>query len=221
MQIDPARGRQLLVAARRGTPIASPRSAGTASMQKPLGATEQQQLASLRAALDQLTALRGRLQTMGPERWNRAGGTSRSIGGVETAGAPTRQWQRFARAHGMSLAGNDDPETAELNRMIGQITTAHATATSALMKSAGTRNYQFAQDVQGHLPDPAADYTTNMTNLDYLLSDKGPYQSMIRGMGVQAHSIPSAVATPSASGTSGTPDPVADLMRKHGVSVGP
>ena len=205
--------------ARSGAPMntadASPapapsRGTGTATARKPLPAAEQQNAAQIAATVKELSALRDTMKKIGPDAWNRSGGQSRPIGGVETAGAPTRWWQLEGRKLGMTTNNPDD-----LDRMIGQLITLKGQTEGALMKSAGTRNYQFVKDVHGHLPMPAGDYKTNMENFDYLLSPHGPYQQMLTQMGVPSVPVgasgPSSFPTPSASAT---PDPVAAEIEK-------
>ena len=139
---EPAKYRQLLAQARAaasGRPLASgpamstpATSMGPNTFRRPLPATEQQTAAGIASTMRQMAALRQRLQAFGADKWNRAGGESRQIGGVETAGAPTRYWDKWARAHGM-VVGGSDPDTQELNTLMGQAITQHSTSTAALI----------------------------------------------------------------------------------------
>jgi hypothetical protein len=206
--LDPAEQQRVYKAISTGAPRSpaapSTRSGGTGA-RRPLNAAQVAALNQLNATVAQLDTLQNRLKAIGPERWNRAGGRSRPIGGLETAGAPTRMYQAWGRRHGMSLAGSaDDPEIDEMNRMMGRVTTAQAVSEAALLKSAGSRNYTFVTDVSGHLPNPEDDYTVIMDNLDLLRSDEGPYKSSIReimGMGAQ----PSAAGAGILPGVPGSP----------------
>jgi hypothetical protein len=160
------------------------------------------QMVGIRSTLDQLVDLRKKLNALGAEKWNRADGTSRPILGVETAGAPTRYAQAVGRHWGMSLANPGDQDIAALNKLMGEVITEQGQTVAALMKQSGTRNYQFAKDVKGHLPDPKGDFQTNMDNLDFLLSPKGPYQTWLKEAGVTPTDIP-PLASPSATPTPG------------------
>ena len=209
--------------------VSTPTTMGGATARGKMSPAEAAQLAQLQSTVEQLQALRKQFQQIDPDTWNRSGGTSRVIGGVQTAGAPHRLWQKFARAHGMSLADSSDPKIQQLNTLIGNAITQHAQATAALMKSAGTRNYQFANEAQGHLPDAAADYQTNMTNLNNLLAPDGPYARMIdnlkngtgslpmdtTNLNMKGTPAPMGMATPMATPTA---DPVAAALAKHGVT---
>jgi hypothetical protein len=212
-KIDPAKAQAVYRSVASGGGGAAPTNAvgvstamsgpRTATFRKQLSAAEQMQVAGIRSTQQQLIDLRQKLQALGADKWNRAGGASRPIMGVETAGAPTRFAQAWGRRHGMSIAGGGDPDIGALNKLMGQITTAQGQTEASLMKAAGTRNFQFIDKVRGHLPDPVADFQTNMDNVNFLLGDTGPYQTWLSGAGVSAPTIPPLAATPTATPTPG------------------
>jgi len=222
MKLAPDRARAMLDAARTGQSLppmstSAPSRAsmpGTFNMRKPPSAAEMQQIAQIRATVNELQSLRNTMKGIGPDRWNRSGSTSRTIGGVETAGAPTRWWQVEGRKLGMS-----SPSDEEVNRAIGKLITLQGQTEAALMKSAGSRNYQFVKDVKGHLPMPAGDYQTNMENFDYLLSPSGPYQQMLTQMGAPGNAPggDDSSAAPAAKSSASSGDAATDALRKHGL----
>ena len=232
---DPVRAQQYAQAIANGQPLpalppAQKSTATPGAARKPLGAAEQKQLAQLQAAYNQLSSLRDQFKQIDPQTWDRSGGQSRPFMGVETAGMPTRMVQKYLRGHGASLVGaQTDPKIKQLNDLIGATITQHGQATAALMQSSGTRNYKFAEDAAGHLPMAEGDYATNMGNLNYLLSDKGPYKNMMREIQNGTGNLPytpdsaSPMATPAPMGMAtpmATPsaDPVAAALAKHGVT---
>jgi len=188
------------------------------SARRPLSPTEAQNLASLDATYKQLNALRNQLQKIGPDRWNRANGRSRVILGVETAGAPTRYAQKYGRELGMPVASGD-PDVAQLNDALGNLITQNAQATAALLKTAGTRNFQFATQARGHMPDAAYSYEVNMSNLNNLLSADGPYINMMNDIKNGTGDLPYEPPVPQQTQRSSAN--IRKGLAKHGLIGGP
>lgn len=190
----------------RGATTAPPMPASgarTFSRPRPLPANEQQTLAVLKSIQDQLIDLRTRMNKYGQQKW-------------DSASLPQRWYDyELRRRLKTSTEPGSTPGTEDRDTLMDSLIATEAQAQAALAHSSGTRAFQFIQGSQGHIPHAAGDFKYNMDAINFLLSDRGPYKSAIRAMGVDPGKdvTPTPKATPSATSAD---DPYG--LRKHGLA---
>lgn len=177
----------------------------TSKSRKPLNATEKQTLDSIKNIKGQLIDLRARMQTYGQQKWDQEN-------------TPERWKDYLSRKY---LATSKEPykpgqEGDDRDKLMSALINVEANAKAALAHSAGTRAYSYVQDSAGHIPRAPGDFKFNMDNIDYLLSENGPYNGFIRGVGLDPHAGEPTVGAAKMPEAPPTPSSVEDASKKYG-----
>lgn len=171
---------------------------------RPLTATEKQTLESIKNIKSQLIDLRARMQKYGQQKW-------------DSENTPERWKNYLSRKY---LATSSEPykpgDVDDRDKLMSTLINVEANAKAALAHSAGTRAYSYVQDSGGHIPRAPGDYKFNMDNIDYLLSEHGPYNGFISAVGLDPHAGDPTVGTAKMPEATPTPADVDGASKKYG-----